>query len=277
VYDRIGLQEVSASTLAAVDERLISNIGVVVFSDFIVTLDAGRSPYAARRLREMLEETLRRPVTYACATHYHPDHTAGLSAFKGVGIVGSTRVAQKLRDLPEWCRAELAHWSLDEPGEDGRPGEIEVVVPTLLFDESITIAGDKTLQLRHCGGHSDCSVYGYVADEKVLFAGDLVLVDEFPFAGDATADPETWIATLKAWSILDIAHVIPGHGPVAGPEAIRKQLEFLETLRTNTLAAVKAGKEYTAVTVPDLYCVKEGKQWFVDATLKHWHAYYSGR
>jgi cyclase len=271
------LQKVSDSTIAVVDESLISNVGAVVFSDFIVTVDAGRSPYAGRRLREMLEETYRRPVIYAFVTHYHPDHTAGLSAFQDVALVASRRVAEKLRDLPDWCRAELAHWSEEEPSEDGQPGEIEVTVPTLLFDESVTIASDKKLELRHCGGHTDCSAYGYLADEKVLFAGDLVLGDEFPFAGDASADPEAWIAVLKIWRDMDIEHVVTGHGLVAGPEAIHKQLRFLEALRANTIATVKAGEEPAAVAVPDLYQVRDDKRWFVEATVKRWHAYYSGR
>ncbi len=270
-------QKVSAGTLAVVDERIISNVGVVVFSDFLVTMDAGKSPYAAKHLREVLEDTYRRPVIYACVTHYHPDHTAGLSAFKDVGLVGCIRAAEKMRDLPDWCLAELAHWSQDEPGGDGMPGEIEVVVPTLLFDESIVIAGDKTLELRRCGGHSDCSIYGYVPEEKVLFAGDLVLVDEFPFAGDATADPEVWIATLKKWEALDVEHVVAGHGPVAGPEAISRQLEFLEALKAGTLDAIAAGKEASAILTPDMFPVKEGKAWFVEATKQRWHEYYSGR
>ena len=102
---------------------------------------------------------------------------------------------------------------------------------------------------------------------------------EFPFAGDATVDPDRWIETLKDCLTNDVEHVVPGHGPVAGPEAIRRQLELLEALRENTMAAVEAGRDHTAVEVPDMCPVAEGKEWFVEATVERWHAYYmqSGR
>jgi cyclase len=267
VHDRIDLQQVSASTLAVVDERFVSNVGAVVFSDFLVVIDSGNSSYAARRLREALEQAYRRPVRYVCVTHYHVDHTAGLSAFADVAVVGSTLVAKKLRDLPERARAEMAQ------AQDA--GSSAAVLPSLMFDDAVVIADDKSLEFRYCGGHTSCSAFGYFAEERVLFAGDLVVAGEFLFAGDATADPEVWMSTLKAWQGMEVERVVPGHGPVSGPDEIGRQLEFLEVLKVNTLAAITAGKDHTQVLVPDTVPVAEGHGWFVDRTRERWYAYYA--
>ena len=80
MYDGIPLHEVSPGAVAVVDERFVSNVAAVILSEFIVVIDAGLSAYAARRLREALEESYRRPVRYAVLTHYHVDHVAGMPA-----------------------------------------------------------------------------------------------------------------------------------------------------------------------------------------------------
>jgi cyclase len=263
VNEPLKLQRVSASTYAVVDERLVSNVAAVVFSDFIVTIDAGKNPPLARTFREMLEAEFRRPVRYLCVTHYHADHTVGLGAFADVAMVGCTRLADKLADPPEWVRAEM--------------GEVTPVRPSLTFDDRVVISAEKSLCLTYCGGHTDCSIYGYLAEEKVLFSGDLVVVGEFPFMGDTTVDPEIWMSTLREWRGMDIEHVVPGHGPVAGPEALVTQLELLETLKRNTLAAIAAGKDHTQIEVPDIPPVAAGHDWFVDRFKERWYAYYRGR
>jgi glyoxylase-like metal-dependent hydrolase (beta-lactamase superfamily II) len=266
VNERIHLQAVSDSALAVVDERLVSNVGAVVFSDFIAVIDAGKSLSAALLLRETLEQTYHRPVRYVCVTHYHADHTTGLSAFKDVALVGPALVAAKLKDLPDWSRAEMA-----------QAGESEVPALSLLFEDRVLITGDKSLEFQCCGGHTDCSAYGYLVEEKVLFSGDLVVAAEFPFAGDISVNPEVWMSTLRSWQGMEVECVVPGHGPASGPDEIGKQLEFLETLRDNTLAAINAGKAHTEVVVPDTVPVAPGHGWFVDRSLERWHAYYSGR
>jgi glyoxylase-like metal-dependent hydrolase (beta-lactamase superfamily II) len=97
-----------------------------------------------------------------------------------------------------------------------------------------------------------------------------------PFAGDASTDPEQWIATLRSWMTIAIDHVIPGHGPVSGPGEIVRQLEFFEALKENTLAALQAGRGWEDIVVPPIYPVGD-MLWFVEKTRQRWHAYYGGR
>ena len=271
------LQQVTESTVAVIDPRLQSNAAAIVFDDFIVAVDAGMRPYAARLFREALESTHRRPVRFVCVTHKHMDHTFGLSAFKDVTLFGSRHVAAALERSPEFTPEARVAMKRDEPGGGGWLDEVERVVPALLIHERLDIVcRGRVAEFHHTGGHTSCSVYGYVPGEKVLLTGDLVFAGEFPFAGDDTADPEVWMSTLRAWLDLDVEHVIPGHGPVSGPEEIRRQLVFLEALKRNTLEAITAGRSSGETSLPAGGAVVE-QPWFVEKTLERWHSYYRSR
>lgn len=273
----IALQRVTESTVAAIDPRLRSNAAAVIFEDFIVAVDVGMRPYAARLFREALESTYRRPVRFACVTHCHPDHTFGLQTFKDVTIFGSRRLADALERSPDWSPEARARWKQEDPEGGEWLDEVELVLPSLRFDGRVDIVNNgRLVEFRHTGGHTDCSVYGYLPDEKVLFAGDLIFAGGFPFAGDPTADPEVWMATLRTWMSMAIDHVIPGHGPVSGPGEIVRQLEFFETLKQNTVKAIEAGRGCGDIVLPSTYPIGD-KVWFAEKTAQRWHAYYRGR
>ena len=273
----IALQQVTASTVVAIDERLRSNTAAVILDDYVVAVDTGMRPYAARLFRETLERTFRRPVRFACVTHCHADHTFGLTAFKDVTLVASRRLAYDLRRSPDWSpEARAAHKQTEPDGGDWLD-EVELVIPSVLFEGQLDITNNgRTIEFRTAPGHTDCSVYGYLPDEKVLLSGDLIFADMFPFGGDASADPETWMATLRWWMTIAIDHVIPGHGPVSGPGEIVRQLEFFEALKENTLDALEAGRGPEDIALPPVYPVGD-KVWFVGKTLRRWHEYYGGR
>jgi cyclase len=271
----IALQRVTKSTVAAIDPRLQSNAAAVIFDDFIVAVDVGMRPYAARLFREALEGTYGRPVRFACVTHCHADHTYGLQAFKDVTLFGSRRLAVVLAQSSDWSPEAQSRRKDDDPDGGRWLDEVEQVLPSLRFDKRLDIVNKgRLVEFHHTGGHTDCSVYGYLADEKVLFAGDLIFAAGFPFAGDPTADPEVWMATLRGWTSMAIDYVIPGHGPVSGPDEIVRQLEFLETLKRHTIEAIEAGRGCEGVVLPSVYPVGD-KVWFAEKTAQRWHAYYS--
>jgi cyclase len=272
----IVLQQVTRSAVAAVDARLQSNAAAIVLDDFVIAVDAGMRPYAARSFREQLESTYRRPVRYVCVTHKHADHTFGLTAFRDVTVFASRRLAESLERSADFEPENLAAMRQNDPDGGEWLDEVERVVPTVRFEGRMDIANHgRVAEFHHSGGHTDCSVYGYLPDERVLFSGDLIFAAMFPFAGDATADPEAWISTLRQWTSMAIDHVIPGHGPVSGPQEIVKHLEFLETLKQNTLGAIAAGKSAPEIVLPSTYPAVD-MPWFTERTLRRWHEYYSG-
>ena len=45
----------------------------------------------------------------------------------------------------------------------------------------------------HIGGHTAGSSLVYIPEDRVLFAGDLILTTTFPSVGDPSTNPDTWI------------------------------------------------------------------------------------
>ena len=273
----IHLERVSASTVAAIDERLMSNAAALILDDFIVAVDVGMRPYAARLLRATLEEEYQRPVRFACLTHYHADHAFGLQPFKDVALFGSFEIAETLVGGPDWSPDAIARWRRDDPDGGDWLNEVEFIVPALLFRERLDITNRaRVAEFHHSGGHTRCSVYGYLRDERVIFAGDLLFSEMFPFAGDVSTDPERWMATLRSWLTMDVDHVIPGHGADVGIEEVEKQLKFLETLKQNTIEAIENGRDHDEIVLPATY-PQPDEGWVVERTTRRWHSYYGER
>jgi glyoxylase-like metal-dependent hydrolase (beta-lactamase superfamily II) len=274
------LQKVSESTVAVVDENLASNAGAIILDDCIIAVDATMMPDTSKMFRKMLEETFNLPVKYLCVTHYHGDHVFGFKPFKDVTMFGSSRLGENLqrRIDTDWSPQALAKEQKENPAEYQWLEDVELFIPPILFHNEIEIViQNKSAKFYHSGGHTNCSVYGYYAEEKILFAADLLFSEMVPYAGDITCDPEDWMKALQDWLQMDIEKVIPGHGPVTDLEEVKKQLTFFEQLRAATFDAINAGKTYQEIVFPEVYSDSkvEAEDWLVKNTKERWFEYYS--
>jgi glyoxylase-like metal-dependent hydrolase (beta-lactamase superfamily II) len=71
-------------------------------------------------------------------------------------------------------------------------------------------------------------------------SGDL-LYEKMPPNLKFTGDPGTWSRSLRILQDLKPRAVVPGHGPLAGPESLDRQASFLEGLPHRLLAIRNTG------------------------------------
>jgi cyclase len=113
--------------------------------------------------------------------------------------------------------------TLNLPGP-ALPGETFTLSPNRLTD------GDRVVEFYNFGwGHTKGDGFVYLPKERILATGDAVA--NGPFNGTRDANFANWPKTLRALQKFDIDKVAPGHGPLAGPEVIEGQLQFLIELR----------------------------------------------
>jgi cyclase len=99
---------------------------------------------------------------------------------------------------------------------------VEVAAPFLTFTECVTLWSDeRRVEVRHVGtpAHTTNDSYVWLADERVLFCGDLLFNGGTPFVlmGSVTGALDVVESVLRP---LGAHTIVPGHGPVAGPELL---------------------------------------------------------
>ena len=156
-------------------------------------------------------------------THIHTDHTSGNKYYKGHTIIAGGHY-----DPAFWAK---------ENGPDAPP--------TIWLTHSMTIPmGDDTATLLNLAwnAHTQSDLIVYLHRRKVLFCGDIVLNGQSPAmftrygaSGDGYLRAFVFFSTH-----YDIAQVVPGHGPVGGPEVIQHYKEFFEDMK---LAALDSKRE----------------------------------
>jgi glyoxylase-like metal-dependent hydrolase (beta-lactamase superfamily II) len=214
----------------------VGNSGFVVGDTGVVVIDTGTSYRHGRRMLEAISRVTDKPVKLVIVTHAVQEFLFGNAAFaeSGVPILAHietanlmrARCTQCLENLRPTLGAELAGTRLVLP-------QIEVSAGTMIE------SGGRTLDLLHFGWAStpgDLAVLDRATG--VLFAGGLVSVGRIPEIRDC--DFEGWLAALGRTAALPVKAVVPGHGPVSGPDAIGKTAGYLRAL-DQTLRALYAG------------------------------------
>ena len=227
------LHKVSSRVYANWDGETGGNVGIIELNESALVVDA-QYPGSARNFRAAIPKVSKKPLSYLLLTHVHSDHVFGNMVFNDLEIVSHRRLWEKMETSlkNEWAPGNmekmLETYRKDAPDRWWLFEGLEIVVPTVTFTEKWEIDG---VEFTNHGGHSDCSSVVYVPDDKTLFAGDLLFVERFPWAGDPTANPDKWIEAFKAILKMDIETIVPGHGPLCDLEEVERQLAWMKEVR----------------------------------------------
>ncbi|MFI0352714.1 MBL fold metallo-hydrolase [Actinomadura sp. 9N407] len=211
----------------------INNTGFLVGSRGVISVDACSTERRTRAYIEAIRTVTDRPVRTLINTHHHGDHTFGNHLFAGATVVGHEETRAGVLAWGEPVAAPI--WT------DVDWGAFALEPPFLTYTEGVTVwADDLRCEVRHVGtpAHTTNDSIVWIPEKNLLFCGDLLFNGGTPFllqgsvAGAITV-LEDVIAPLGAET------VVPGHGPVAGPELIDQVLGYLRFIQ----ATAKAGKE----------------------------------
>lgn len=232
------LQEVSDGIFAYVQPDgtwWINNTGFVVGSRGVTSVDACSTVRRTRAYLDAIASVTPRPVRTLVNTHHHGDHTFGNHLFAGATVVGHERARDgvlawgKPFDEPFWTKVD---W-----------GDVELEPPFLTYTEGVTLwADDLRCEVRYVGtaGHTTNDSIVWIPERRVLFCGDLLFNGGTPFVLQGSV--AGLIEVLEnVVAPLDATTIVPGHGPVAGPELIGDVLGYLRFLQGVASEAKRAG------------------------------------
>ena len=128
-----------------------------------------------------------------------------------------------------------------EPEIQSQLNNIIIMPPDITFTQRATLLyGDRRVELIYVGGHTPATSIVWLPEEKVCFVGDIVWVDQHPYM--AQGNTLEWLRALEYIRELDAEYLIPGHGPVVGPEATIRVGEYIEFMRGRVRDYYRAGK-----------------------------------
>ncbi|MFW9879510.1 MAG: MBL fold metallo-hydrolase [Candidatus Thorarchaeota archaeon] len=224
-------------------------------------------------LRKNLKDKFGVPVKYLVVTHYHGDHIFGFKAFKDACILSSEMTSKIMLNEETKTRYQVFIKDLAKEGPIGE--DIEYIVPTLLFTDKLIIQDDDLyIEIFHTGGHTAGSSFVSFPHEKVIFAGDLIFENTFPYVGDPTCNPELLIKALEKIREMNADIYIPGHGPILkGSNSLDKHINFFKEFRNIIQDAIKDNQDAKDIDVPETFGKPDPSR--KTMAVNHWLNFYN--
>jgi cyclase len=222
-----------------------ANAGVVLDADGATVIDTLTVESQYSSFGDAVD-ALGFPVRRIVLTGDHIEFVGGTARFKMAAVYGSVSASAHLDQPPNPTVYRSLFPDLATEFDEEmvtRPVTHIVAEATQLTPATYAIPID---------GQSAMNLVVLVPESDVLFAGALCSFGVTPLAFDG--DPAAWIESLD--SLIDLATtIVPGHGPVGGPDDVRMQQDYLR-------ACIDASGDPGAIP-PGPWDEWPGRQWDV--------------
>jgi cyclase len=202
-------------------------LGVVVYDVPVLNKDG-------KALWEQIKKYTSGNISQFIISHGHPDHWGSLDFFREVAPKAPILMAKMTADYIHVMGEANVRWCLMT---DNLAAETftRVIEPTDTFEkEKVIDAGDFTLQLYATGPADDMEhTIVYIPELKILLGNDVIYNKWHPW-NDLERDGH-WLRIID-WmrDKFDAKTIVPGHGPICGPEiydSMEKWLTLFQDLR----------------------------------------------
>ncbi len=206
---------------------------VVLTGEGAVVVDPINSD-AALWIRSEVKKLTDKPISHLIYSHSHGDHASG----GAILAAGAEVLAQA-----------------------NAPDTIDGVKPTIRFDDYHEFsAGDHTFELTWLGpGHGSDLIAVVIRPSNVAFITDVAAPKRLPWRNMGGANVDDWISQIKKIESLDFEIFAPAHGNVGVKADATDVRIYMEELKGQVLAGLKAGKSVD--TLKQEITMDEYKDW----------------
>ena len=226
--------------------RFVPNVGIIVGNQATLVIDTGLGPRNGQAILREVAKVSDNDDLYFLATHFHPEHAGGSSAFPtSARFLVST--AQQ-RDLDERGLDFVARFSTFSPVMGELLKDVQFRPPDIVFERehNLDLGGIRVRILSLGPTHTPGDTMVWVEEDRVLFAGDVVMNRTFlSFNQDSSA--QTWLSVLNQLETLRPRTVVPSHGDMGDASLIDQQRTVLETLEARVRELKSEGRSLEQV------------------------------
>jgi cyclase len=272
-----GLTELGADVCAWLQPNGLlgeSNAALIAGDGASLLVDTLWDPPLTRRMLTALAPlTATAPIEMLVNTHSDGDHWWGNQEVRGAEII-ATEVATAL--IAEQSPAEMKRFgrlagalrvagSMPFPyprrgdvrviaayvSEALRPfafDEVRLVPPTQTFSGQLQLdVGGREVRLIEVGpAHTPGDLIAWVPDARIAIAADILFIGVTPIMW--VGPLEGWVAALERLLELGAERLVPGHGPVCGPQEVRRLIDYWRWLDQAAGERLEAGMSPAAAS-----------------------------
>lgn len=219
-----------------------ANVGFVITGAGVILIDTPMLPSDARLWLEEIRRHTEQPILYIINTDHHRGHIIGNQYFPMATVIAHEFAWKNMKSYGDSFRTRLLNLyrnRMPEAAEEWKR-HLKIVEPEITFSgRTFLYKGQKEIHLIPLGGHTPATTVVYLPDDRLLFAGDLVVTDRPPFLSQG--DTKEWLQALTYLRKIRYDVLIPGHGELSGKEATERMSEFLRTVRRQVRTSYRMG------------------------------------
>jgi glyoxylase-like metal-dependent hydrolase (beta-lactamase superfamily II) len=237
--------------------RLIT-VGAIQTETGWVLIDTPPYPRDAWHWRETLADIAPLPVLAVVLTDGHRDRLLGTCWFGAPTVIAHDETLAQMTALPSTFLDSVIETLARTPAEREQFASARLVMPTITFSQRMILHyGACHIALLSMPGPMAGSIWVHLPEQRVLFMGDSLSVDEHPYiSGPHTKE---WLDNLTELRRPRFAadRLVSGRGPVVDKDATEPLSNYLRLVRRRVQGLYRAGRPRadTASLVPELLTV----------------------
>ena len=211
----------------------LNNTGFLAGRDALSVVDTCFTEARTRAFLQAIRGVTDLPIRTLVNTHHHGDHTHGNYLLSGASIVGHELCRQTVIDTGLHTLHPLfpnVTW-----------GNLELAPPFITFQDRLDLfVDDLRMELHYVGpAHTTNDVVVWLPERKLLFTGDLAFNGGTPFV--AMGSIAGSLVALDRLREFGAQTIVPGHGPVCGPEVMEDMETYLRFVQDKAKDAFAEG------------------------------------
>lgn len=231
----------SISTPNNGDMTTVSNGGIIAGSDAVLVIEGFNTPKGGAWMRKAAKQLTGKYPTHVVLTHYHGDHSNGLSGYMQDGDAPAIIATNETRTL--LLNNQRNQELKAESGTLVQTNSNPLIPNTVIVDTSKPTridVGGKAVSIVPRYGHTTSDLTIELEDPNIIWCGDLFFNHMFPYYGDAI--PSVLSKTCHSFMNSSGSTYVPGHGSVASKEDINHYLALIGHVGDAAKDAIKSGK-----------------------------------